>query len=190
MTVIRTFVAVLIAEEIRDKISEAQEALKQLAPRINWVAPGNFHVTLKFLGNVHEDSLPDLCSAVEKAVEGLKPFDIAFGDLGAFPNPRSARVVWAGIREGGKALSSLAGAVEDELAELGFEREDRPFRAHVTIGRVKDSKTLGRLAEGIKEVNAQDLGAQRVESVCIMQSELLREGPRYSPLCEVKLTAE
>lgn len=190
MTVIRTFIAVLIAEDIREKISEAQEALKKLAPKINWVVPGNFHVTLKFIGNIREDQLPDLCSAIEKAVEGLKPFDISFGSLGAFPNPRNARIVWAGINEGAKALSELASAIEDELAELGFERENRPFRAHITIGRVKDSKNLGGLAEGIKEINAQDLGTQRVESVSIMQSELLRESPKYSPLGEIRLTSE
>lgn len=187
MTVIRTFVAVLIAEGIRERISSAQLAVKQLAPKVNWVVPENFHVTLKFLGNIREDQLHDICSAVETAVDCIDPFEISFSGLGAFPSPRNARVVWAGIKDGAGQLSDLAGAVENELAKLGFEREDRPFRAHVTIGRVKDTKSIRKLPEGLREANAQDFGTQRVESVCIMQSELSREGPKYSPLGEVKL---
>ena len=187
MKVIRTFVAVLIAEDLKRRVSEVQERLKKLAPDVKWVAPENFHVTLKFLGDVSEDALPDVFAAVEDAARGFSPFDLSLCGLGAFPSPRKARVVWAGIEDGREPLRELASAVEASLAELNFEKEDREFKSHITIGRVKFSKFLDRLAQGIDEIDAGDMGVQRVTSVAVMRSDLQREGPVYSPLRVIEL---
>ena len=187
MKVIRTFVAVLIAPEIRQKIADVQGQVKKLAPDVKWVAPENFHVTLKFLGNVHEDAISDVCTAVDNAAQLFSPFDLSISGLGAFPSVSRARIVWVGTKNGRDQLIALATAVDKNLAQLGFEREDKDFKAHITIGRVKTSRSLGKLAEGIREIDASDMGTQRVVSVAVMQSELLRDGPVYSPLSESKL---
>ncbi len=188
MTVVRTFVAVLIADEIRRNIAEVQEPLKKLAPDVKWVAPDNFHVTLKFLGNVREDDLQGVYDAAEEASGAFPPFDLSFAGLGAFPNPRRARVVWVGIDKGRDQLVELASAMDSKLAKLGFPKEEREFKSHITIGRVKEpSRSLERLASGIEDVDASDLGSQRVTSIAVMKSELRPGGPIYSPLKVIAL---
>ena len=189
MSFVRTFVAVLIAEDLKQKIGQVQEQLKKLAPDVKWVARENLHVTLKFLGNVREDDVPAVCAAVDEAARAHSPFEMSISGLGAFPNPARARVVWTGIEAGYHQMRELAESVDANLVELGFEREKRPFKSHITIGRVKASRFLGKLAEGIGEVDASNLGAQRVTSVSVMQSELLRDGPVYSPMSVSKLSA-
>jgi 2'-5' RNA ligase len=189
VNVIRTFVAVLLDEDLRKKIAEAQEQVKRLAPDVKWVAPENFHVTLKFLGNVREDRIGEIAAAIDETAQGFSPFEMTVSGLGAFPNPARARVIWTGIETGGEQLRDLAEAVDVSLARLGFERETRLFASHITIGRVKTSRFLGALADGIREVDASNLGAQRVTSVFLMESQLLREGPMYSPLNVSELTA-
>ena len=188
MKAIRTFVAVLIAEDLKGKIAQVQGQVKKLAPDVKWVAPENFHVTLKFLGSVREDEIEQVCTAVDDAARAFSPFEIAVSGLGAFPSPARARVVWTGIQVGREQLCDLAAAVDAGLSKLGFERENKAFKGHITIGRVKTSRHLGRLAAGIEGVDACDLGTQQVSSVAVMQSELLREGPVYSPVSESKLS--
>ena len=184
---IRTFVAVLIAENLKKNISEVQQQAKKLAPDVKWVAPENLHVTLKFLGDLREDEIPDVCTAVEDAVRPFSAFDLSMSKLGVFPSPARARVVWVGIEEGREQLIELASGVDKRLTEMGFGKDDKPFKAHITIGRVKEGRHPGKLIEGMADIDADDLGVQRVDSVVVMQSELLREGPIYSPLSVTKL---
>ncbi|MEN6356528.1 MAG: RNA 2',3'-cyclic phosphodiesterase [Armatimonadota bacterium] len=187
MKVIRTFVAVLMDDAIRRRVAEVQSQLKKLAPDVKWVAPENFHITMKFLGNVDEAVLPDVISAVEEGAQGFSPFDLAISSVGAFPNPARARVVWVGSADGREKLAELARSIDKKLVEMGFEKEDKPFKAHITIGRVKTSRFLRALAEGIGKVDANNLGTQRVSGVAVMRSNLGREGPTYTPIQVIDL---
>ena len=187
MKVIRTFVAVPVSEDIRGRVTGVLEQLAKLTSGVKWVAPENLHVTLKFLGGVREDRIGDVCAAVERAIEGAAPFDLSIAGVGAFPNPRRARVVWVGVQEGQRQLAELAERIDAELAKLGFEREKRPFAAHVTIGRVREGRSPEGLSAGIDEADAGELGAQRVASVAVMQSDLRREVPVYTALRVVQL---
>ncbi len=187
MKVIRTFVAVLIAEDLKQKIAEVQGEVKKLAPDVKWVAPENLHVTLKFLGDVREDEIASLSAVVEDAVRGYPTFELSVSGLGAFPSPARARVVWVGIQNGAEKLIELASVVDDALAGAGFEKESKAFKSHITIGRVKTERNLDKLAKAVEEVDASSLGTQQVKSVVIMQSELMREGPIYSPLSVIAL---
>jgi hypothetical protein len=103
---------------------------------------------------------------------------------------KSFYCVAATVLEIGELEQALASAVDDSLAQVGFDRETKAFKAHITIGRVKESKFLGALARGLGEVDASDLGTQRVLGVAVMQSELRREGSIYSPVCEFDLAGE
>jgi 2'-5' RNA ligase len=188
MTLIRTFVAVLLGDELKKRISEVQNQAKKFAPDVKWVAPDNFHITLKFLGNIREDALSSVFSAVESAVKDYSRFEVAVGGLGAFPNPKNARVVWVGVEEGHDKLASLAAAIDAKLAEQGFPKEDRDFRSHITIGRVKDRRHVGKLAQGISSITAGRLGRQPVCSIAVMKSVLRPEGPEYLPLKLVDLS--
>lgn len=186
MKAFRTFVAVLIDEHIRESISRVQNEVKKLAPDVKWVAPENLHVTLKFLGDVQEDALPEVFSAVEKAAGSVRSFELAMSGLGAFPNPQRARVVWVGAEKGREELIELAAAVEAELVSTGFAREEKPFKAHVTIGRIRDRAPRG-LAEALTQVEADALGSQRVSGVVVMSSDLRPGGPVYSVMKDVPL---
>ena len=188
MDTIRTFVAVLIDEDLKSRIGEVQGRLRRLAPDVKWVDPEALHVTLKFLGDVREDALPNVYSAVEEAVSKSGPFELSVSGLGAFPNARNARVVWVGIDEGRERLKELAVVVDKNLAKLDFDEEEREFKAHITIGRVKTSRFLKELARGIGEVDARGLGVQAVSSIAVMRSELRREGPIYTPLRVIELS--
>lgn len=186
MKVIRTFVAVLVEDDIRRKIADVQARVKKLASDVSWVAPDKFHVTLKFLGDITEEQLSDVCACVDGAVRSFPPFHMSFGGLGAFPKLQKARVLWAGVEDGARELIALAKVVDDRLAQLGFEKEHK-FSAHITLGRAKSNRFPDMLAKGIEEIDASGLGSQRVSSVVVMQSELKREGSVYTPLCVVKL---
>ena len=184
---VRTFIAVLISGELKRRIALVQEEFKKLAPEVKWVAEDNFHVTLKFLGNVKDDRLASISKVVAKAVEGAKPFEFEIGGAGAFPSARRPRVVWVGLTTGKDSLAELARRVDKELEKLGFPREDRPFKSHITIGRVKDDRTTGELGRALEEADVGRLGSVHVDSVAVMKSDLKRDGPIYSVLSEIPL---
>ncbi len=187
MKAFRTFVAVLIDYDLRQRIAEVQERIKKLAPDVKWVAPENLHVTLKFLGDVSEDALPEIFAAVQRASGANPEFGLSFSGLGAFPNPQKARVLWVGIVNGREELVALAAAVESELVKAGFPREEKPFKAHSTIGRARMGRAPKGLAESMAQVEASDLGHQPVVSVAVMQSDLRPGGPVYTIMKSVPL---
>jgi len=185
--VIRTFVAVCLDAELRSGISVIQERVKKLAPNVKWVAPDNFHVTMKFLGNVRRDRLSVVQAAMDEVAGSLAAFDLTVSGMGVFPTPRRPRVIWVGVEEGRDQLVALAKAVEDRLVRAGFEKEEKPFRSHITIGRVKESKPVEGLVEGLGEIESGGVGVQRVDSITVMESVLRPGGPEYKPLSAHKL---
>jgi len=185
--VVRTFVAVCLDEELRSRISAIQERVKKLAPNVKWVAPGNFHVTLKFLGDVRRDRLSIVQAVIDEVAGSIAAFDLTISGTGVFPTPTRPRVIWVGVEEGREQLIALAKAVEDRLVAAGYEKEDKPFKTHITIGRVKESKPVEGLVEGLEEIGTGEIGAQRVDSITVMESVLRPGGPEYTPLSVHKL---
>lgn len=181
MTDIRCFVAVELPESMREEISRIEADLK--VPGLRLVKPNLCHVTLKFLGEVPENK-------VQKAMEALNgvraaPFDLNVAGVGTFPG-RSIRVVWLGLRG---EMIDLHRQVEDALEPLGFEREQRGFSPHVTLGRVgrPNSETTQELAPKIAGFSGVDLGTFRVDRFYLKKSTLTREGPIYENLAEYGL---
>lgn len=187
MKAFRTFVAVLIEDDLKNNISRVQAEVQKLAPDVKWVALENLHVTLKFLGDVQEDALPKVFAAAEEAARSVQPFELSIAGLGAFPSPRKARVVWVGVESGRESLIGLAAAVESELVRAGFTKEEKPFRAHITIGRARMDRPPRGLADGLNQVDAGTLGSQRVLSLAVMRSDLRPGGPIYSVMKTVPL---
>ena len=185
--VVRTFVAVLLDEELRSRIFEVQQRVRELAPDVKWVAPESFHVTLKFLGDVRRDRLCVVQSAMDEIARKLTAFDLSITGLGVFPTPRRPRVIWVGVEEGRERLVALAKDVETRLVKAGYEKEDKPFRSHITIGRVREGKPIEGLNEGLDEIDTSALGTQRVASIAVMESVLKSGGPSYTPLSVHKL---
>lgn len=185
---VRTFIALELSEPLKEGILALGTSLKERGVRASWVRPGAMHLTLKFLGDVEERALSGLAGAVGRAAAGVRPFRFETTVLGAFPSPRRPRVIWLGV-EPVDELFDLAEAVETELAELGFPRERRPFRPHITIGRIRGpgasgdiSGTLADLA-GLQEV-------VEVREVRVMKSTLLPAGARHEVLEALPLGRE
>lgn len=179
---IRSFIAVKVPEETAERIRAAQSALREVEPGIKWVSPDSFHITLKFLGGVEPERLKATWASVSEALVGTRPFTMVFRGVGAFPNLNRVRVVWVGTTEGMAELSDLAERAEQACAKHGFEREKRPFAAHLTLGRAREVAPNPRLAAVIEELADLDLGQAGVDRVLLMKSELARQGAVYSEL--------
>lgn len=192
MEEIRTFVAIELSAEIQGELRRVQEILKEkiATPQIRWVDPENIHLTLKFLGNVPADRTQEIAAALKEACAGLSPFVIGVSGLGCFPSTTNPQVVWVGVQEETGRLKRLQEEVEERLAGLGFKPERRPFRPHLTLGRVKKQAHVGarRIIGGIvSATSVGDLGQMEVGEISLMKSTLLPSGARYSRLEKIPL---
>ena len=184
---IRTFIAVEVPEPVREKLSREIAFMKAGAPLVKWSRPENIHLTLRFLGDVKETDLEELFEAVRESVEAVAPFALEMKGIGAFPNWRHPRVVWAGCGEGEGEATGLAAAVEEACVELGYEPERRPFRPHLTLGRVKQPADAMGLAEAVRGAENKPFGYLDVDEVVVFMSSLRRTGPVYSPMARFDL---
>ena len=188
MDQIRTFIAVLISPELKSRIGAIQQSFKALPCDVKWVVEENFHITLRFLGNVGEGKMEAVCAAAQEAAKtGPSRLEMAFSGAGAFPSVRRPQVIWVGARKGEEEMAELARRLDDALAPLGFEREKKRFNAHLTIGRVRSPRGLESLAEAIQSAEAEDLGSEMIESIAVMKSDLRPSGPEYSVVKEIEL---
>jgi len=180
---IRAFVAVPVSDEVRSTVEALERELKRIGAGIKWVAPGNVHLTLKFLGNIRPDDVDNLKVSLRGALHGMTAFEATVAGLGTFPRGRGKpRVVWMGLESGIDSLRALAGRVEDACASLGFERERRPFAGHLTIGRARrDGGRLTELAAEAAELRFNPLQL-KVDRVNLVRSRLSPEGPTYTVL--------
>ena len=134
----RVFVGVFPPAEVRlAALQTIRIAARELGDRVRWTRPDNVHLTLKFLGEVEDERLEPLRSALREVCNSRAPFATSLNGYGAFPTARRARVVWAGTGVGSVELSDLAAEVEAALGPLGFGREERAFVPHATLGRVR-----------------------------------------------------
>jgi RNA 2',3'-cyclic 3'-phosphodiesterase len=146
------------------------------------------HVTLKFLGETDEGAIPKLIEAMDKAVKGVPPFEIELKGMGAFPSTNNIKVVWVGM-QGADPLAHIAKTLEDECARLGFEKEERPFSPHLTVGRMKDPTGTEQVRGIIERFREHDFGKRPVRSIRLKKSVLGAKGPTYTTVAEVVLQA-
>jgi len=193
----RTFVAIELPADVRHVVVKHIERLRSELPdiRASWLREDNLHLTLKFLGNVSIAKIADLSSAVQQATNAIKPFELLLSDCGAFPPRGRPNVLWIGVGTRASSVSSsgsplplspsplsvLHSAIEDNCADSGFPREQRPFHPHLTIARMRQPRGGRELSE-----RHQSLGfaEQRfmVSEVVVFRSELLREGSKHTAL--------
>lgn len=187
--IVRTFVAVEIPFEVKDRAGRLITQLRASSAKVKWVAPQHLHWTLKFLGDVDMLEIPKVCSAVQKAVEPFAPFDVEARGAGAFPDLLRPRTVWIGMGEGTEAMVALHDAIDAALAPLGFRGENRRFRPHLTIGRVRQSDADGidELSQLLQAAIDFESGLSTVYEVVVFSSELGPDGPTYEPLSHADL---
>jgi 2'-5' RNA ligase len=185
---IRTFVAVEIEEGIRRAAARLVEFLRTASADVTWVAPHKMHLTVKFLGDVAAEKIPEVCQTVARAVAGLEPFDLEIRGVGAFPNAARPRTLWLGTGAGVSQLAVLVERIETVLAELGFAREGRPFHGHLTLGRVRRlGPALAALTRMLEERADLELGQTPIREVVVFSSQLDRGGPIYEALSRTPL---
>jgi 2'-5' RNA ligase len=188
METIRSFIAIEISEALRQRLRDLLREFQKTGADVKWVRPEGIHLTLKFLGDVERDDLEILSQALRPAVEHFVPFDLRAQGARCFPAFRNPRVVWMGLsgEEGG--VSRLQREIETITADLGFPSEDRPFKPHLTLGRVRSPKGKIPLTQLIEGNSRLDLGSFRVERVILFRSDLKPEGAVYTRLQEFHLT--
>ena len=167
---------------LRDLVREVVAASQS----VKAVDVDSMHLTLKFLGDTAENLVPSIVSIMRDSVQGLEPFKIRLVGTGAFPNINYIRVVWVGLEDGG-ALAPVAKNLDVGLSKFGFEREEREFSPHVTIGRVKGPQGREKLKAVLNAHKAEVFGEQQVTSIRLKKSVLSPQGPTYSTVEEVRL---
>lgn len=184
----RTFIAIELPRDLRARIAEHVERLREELPdvRASWVREENLHLTLKFLGDMPVADIPKLSLAVEAAVHAISPFEFVVGGCGAFPPHGQPKVLWIGINDASGGLGKLHKALERECERLGFAREARPFSPHLTIARLRSAKSARELAR-VHIERGFDSYPVKVTEVLVMRSELSSEGSRYSALAHHQL---
>jgi len=186
----RTFVAVELDESIRRGLSKLQDRLRQFDRAVRWVRPESIHLTIKFLGEVPDQQIADVCAGVDEAATASSGFEISVAGAGCFPPRGPARVVWAGLTEPTGRLAACQQACEQALGRLGFAPEARAFHPHLTLGRVKQASSGPDLRPAIERLADFGGGRQRVVELVLFESQLRREGAIYVPLHRARLTGQ
>ncbi|MBM3889321.1 MAG: RNA 2',3'-cyclic phosphodiesterase [Verrucomicrobia bacterium] len=184
----RLFIAVDISEAVRDAVAATQSQLKLANADVAWVKPENFHLTLKFLGEVPDEELDDINAALDLAAAPHGAFEMEMRGMGCFPDRGVPRVVWAGVGEGRDALKGLARDLEEAMAALRFAREKREFAAHLTIGRVRSPRGADRLRRHVDAELETVFGRSTVDQVRLYKSTLAPGGSIYEVLGAAKLS--
>ena len=179
---VRLFVACEVPEEVRASIGEVIDELKRRSgTSVRWIRPEGVHVTLKFLGEVPVKKLPGIKLAIQEATSGHQPFELEFSNIGTFGGREGLRIMWVGIAGDVLRLEALVRAVNAALGVVGFEPERRPFRPHLTLGRVKDEIPTRQRAQIEVDVGKLEVPeiSWRTSHVSLMRSRFTPQGVAY-----------
>ena len=187
----RLFIAVTIPEEIKAKMEEAQAELRRALPErgVRWARREQFHLTLRFLGDVEAARVEALGEAIRAACRGFAALHLRAERVGFFPDLRYPRVVWAGVQDHAEQLPRLQQSVDVATRDFTTEQKEERFAGHVTLARIKgikrpEAEALGKAAAGMAERLFGQWSAHKVE---LMRSELLPQGAQHSSLASIAL---
>lgn len=189
MKTIRSFIAIPLADDVLRGAVRLLERLSSPGDGIKWVPSDNFHLTLKFLGEVDNVEVPDVCKAIRSVCEPSYPFELSFSGTGAFPDPSRARVLWIGVEDASGELTRIVSQLDERLADLGFKREVRDYTPHLTLGRTKGGsrKANPEVVERLLQEKDIDLGMMQVDELHLMASFLDKKGPTYQVMDTIRL---
>ncbi len=180
---LRLFVAADIPPETKEVIASAVQGQRGVLPGARWVNPHNLHLTLKFIGEYPQEGLQRLSNEIKATAELCATFTAALGGCGAFPAPGRARVIWVGMSAGEEEAAAVARKLDARLERAGVKRENRPFRGHITLARLKRPEGCAGMLHDLEEL----LGGLRdiifkVNEVVLYRSILRPQGPEYVAL--------
>lgn len=196
----RVFLAVPLPKDVIERIGMLVDALRLRDWPMRWTDPANAHLTLHFLGDTPPEQVEILRLALPGLIAAHESFDLRTADLGVFPKLKQPRVLWLGLWGPAHRLESLYNELGDELDEMQFPIEEKPFRPHITLGRLRNTRnvSMSRLSEELREAIAdmetngladpkQPL-AVPVNEVLLIRSHLEQDGPRYEVIERFPLT--
>lgn len=184
---IRTFIAVELPEKIISSISRVQENVRSYGFKIRWVRPENIHITLKFLGNVKKADIEKVGEAIFESVKEYSAITLRAKGIGTFPGIKRPRVIWVGISGQLDLLVGLHKTLDEKLEAIGFPRENRSFKGHLTLGRVKAKIDPKRFGDALDELAGFESESFVADRIILFKSELKPTGAVYTKLVEASL---
>ena len=179
---IRSFIAVKLPEPVLHRVQTVQTGLKEYGFNIRWVKPAGIHLTLKFLGDITIDRFDLIGQAMAAAVKPIEPFKVSAKGLGVFPGWRRPRIIWAGLTGQVNQLLALHKNIEQQLQSIGFVAERRPFKGHLTLGRIKGHISPRQLATAIDAYAEFESEPFQVDGIILFRSVLQPSGAVYSEI--------
>lgn len=184
----RLFIALPLKEHVKDQLDKLTATLKRHGGSVKWVKADNIHLTLRFLGETEENLVEKIKEHIDEAVKSHRQVPTSITTLGGFPNLNRPRVIWVGIEENIEALRKMARDIEHRMRDLGFEKEKKPFKAHLTLGRVRHPKGLENLTGFMSDYRLEEMPLL-FDRVVLFKSTLTPQGPIYDRLHEAMLSA-
>ena len=184
---IRAFIAITLPPTLQQTIAEVRQLFQHLSLPWRWVTPDHLHLTLRFLGNVPEESVTSLHQAIAQAAQGQTAFPLHAKALGCFPHPTRPRVLWVGLDDPSQVLGRLNERLIAALTPLGFPPEDRPFQPHLTLARAQKTVPSRQLFPMLQTYQNQDFGEFLVTQLHLVRSQMQRGGAVHIILHSVRL---
>lgn len=186
---LRCFISLELPEELKKNIYGYIEKLKAAGADVKWIPPENLHLTLKFLGNTQEELLKDINERLISLAKSHERFSLQVSGAGAFPNIKYPRVIWLGVHDS-EEIIKLQHDMDESMAGLGFEKDDKQFTPHLTIGRVKSMRNKDALIKELATLKEVDFGKIGVNNITMMKSELKPGGAEHFKLSEIPIGKE
>jgi len=188
---IRAFLAIEPTENVLQEISRLQEKLKrEISGRLSWTRPQGQHLTLKFFGDISKEDIINISAAVQKRVVVDQELNLKIEKLGVFPDARRPRVLWCAVTGDVERLINLQKKLDSDFAAIGFPAEDRSFKAHLTLARIKDPRDLAGMSEALKKYDSFKAGEFVADKLFLFQSNLSPQGAVYTKLAEFVLEGD
>ena len=182
MPSIRSFVAIELSPDIRSQIEKIQNELKGSSADVRWVRSRGIHLTLKFLGGIPEEKIPEIAGVLTRCADETESFNLNIHSLGAFPNATNPKVIWIGVEDESGRLLKAQQSVEKSLAAIGFKEEKRTFTPHLTLGRIKSPRGKRAVSQHLEAFGECNCGTLTVTEICLFKSELKPSGAVYTKL--------
>lgn len=184
----RLFIALPLSSSVENNLAVIIDKLKSYGGKVKWVTPEQIHITVRFLGETEKGQAPLIKKMLDKVASKYDSFDLSIDRIGGFPNLNKPRVIWTGFTDNDQIniMARMVKEVEYDIRRLGFEPDEKRFRPHLTLGRVKISEGLDDLLETIKSFQMKPIPV-KLDKLRLYKSTLTSQGPIYECLYEVML---
>lgn len=187
----RAFIAIELPKEIKTILTKTQEKLKSSEADIKWVEPENIHLTLKFLGEINEEQLNKITKIITNIASSKEPFHINLSCIGAFPDIKYPRVIWAGSDKSEFELKTIVKELENKIQKIGIPKEGRAFSSHITLGRVRSGLNKDKLKQKLEELSKVAIAGETAEfeanKITLFKSTITSKGPVYEAIHRASL---